>query len=102
MSRPSPPSGPSCPSRLSSTPKPESQISRRVRQAALAAGVGDGFPGNSGRVGKVWDMLDEGSDLPELMEACRWQSAVTPARYIKKKDEISEARQDEALTGATI
>ena len=79
----------------------ESQISRRVRQAALAAGVGDGFSGNSGRVGKVWDLLDEGSDLPELMEAGRWKSAVMPARYIKKKDERSEIRQDEALTGAT-
>ena len=63
--------------------------------------MGDGFSGNSGRVGKVWDMLDEGSDLPELMEAGRWKSAVTPARYIKKKDERPEIRQDEALTGAT-
>ena len=35
----------------------ESQISRRVRQAALAAGVGDGFSGNSvglGRSGTCW------------------------------------------------
>ena len=80
----------------------ESQISRRVRQAALAAGAGDGFSGNSGRVGKVWDMLDEGSDLPELMDAGRWKSAVMPARYLKKKDERPEIRQDEALTGATI
>ena len=77
----------------------ESQISRRVRQAALAAGLGDGFSGNSGRVGKVWDLLDEGSGITELMEAGRWKSAVMPARYIKKKDEISEARQDETLTG---
>ena len=47
-------------------------------------------------------MLDEGSDLPELMEAGRWQSAVMPARYVKKKDDRSEIRQDETLTGATI
>ena len=79
----------------------ESQIGRRVRQAALAAGVGDGFSGNSGRVGKVWDLVDEGSGITELMEAGRWQSAAMPARYIKKKDEISEARQDETLTEAT-
>ena len=79
----------------------ESQISRGVRQAALAARAGDGFSGNSGRVGKVWDMLNEGSDLYELMEAGRWKSAVMPARYIKKKDKRPESRQDEVLTGAT-
>ena len=80
----------------------ECQIGRRVRQAALAAGLGDGFSGNSGRVGKVLDLSNSGLGIPELMEAGRWKSAATPARYMKKKDELSEARQAEALTGATI
>ena len=79
----------------------ESQIGRRVRQAALAAGVGDGFSGNSGRVRKVWDLLDEDSDLPELMEVGRWKCDVMPARYIKKKEEGSGIHQDETLTRAT-
>ena len=78
------------------------QIGRRVRQAALTAGLGDGFSGNSGRVGKVWDLLDEGSDLPELIEAGRWKSAAMPTRYIKNRNERSEIRQDEALTGTII
>ena len=80
----------------------ECQIGRRVRQAALAAGLGDGFSGNSGRVGKVLDLSNSGLGIPELMEAGRWKSAATPARYMKKKDASSEVRQDEALTGATI
>ena len=79
----------------------ECQIGRRVRQAALTAGLGDGFSGNSGRVGKVLDLSNSGLGIPELMEAGRWKSPVTPARYIKKKDERSKIRQDEVLTGAT-
>ena len=61
------------------------QIGRRVRQAALTAGLGDGFSGNSGRVGKVLDLSNSGIGIPELMEAGRWKSAGTPARYIKKR-----------------
>ena len=90
MRRPSPPSGQSCLSLLPAMPKtvssgcPKCQIGRRVRQAALAAGLGDGFSGNSGRVGKVLDLSNSGLGIPELMEAGRWKSAATPARYIKK------------------
>lgn len=61
------------------------QIGRRVRQAALTAGLGDGFSGNSARVGKVLDLSNSGLDTSGLMEAGRWQSAVTPARYSKKR-----------------
>ena len=81
---------------------PQSQLYRPVRQAALTAGLGDGFSGNSGRVGKVLDLSNSGLGIPELMEAGRWKSAVMPARYIKKKDESSEVCQAEALTWATI
>ena len=63
----------------------ECQIGRRVRQAALTAGLGDGFSGNSGRLGKVLDLSNSGLGIPELMEAGRWKSAGTPARYIKKR-----------------
>ena len=80
----------------------ESQVGRRVRQSALAAGLGDGFSGNSGRVGKVQDLSNSGLDIPGLMAAGRWKSAVMPARYIKKKDDRSEICQDGVLTGATI
>ena len=50
----------------------------------------------------MWGPLDEGSGLPELMKVGRWKLDVMPSRYIKKKDERPEVRQDEALTGATI
>ena len=80
----------------------DSQIGRRVRQSALAAGLGDGFSGNSGRVGKVQDLSNAGLDIPGLMAAGRWQSAAMPARYIKKKDDRAEICQDGVLTGATI
>ena len=59
----------------------ESQIGRRVRAAALAAGLGDGFTGHSGRVGMAQDLTAAGVELPALMVAGRWQSPRMPARY---------------------
>ena len=58
-----------------------SQIGRRVRAAALAAGLGDGFTGHSGRVGMAQDLTAAGVELPALMVAGRWQSLRMPARY---------------------
>ena len=58
-----------------------SQIGRRVRAAALAAGLGDGFTGHSGRVGMAQDSTAAGVELPALMVAGRWQSPKMPARY---------------------
>ena len=59
----------------------ESQIGRRVKAAAEAAGLGDGFTGHSGRVGMAKDLAATGVDLPALMQAGRWSSSRMPARY---------------------
>ena len=49
-----------------------SQIGRRVKAAAKAASLGDGFSGHSGRVGMAQDLAAAGVELPELMTAGRW------------------------------
>ena len=58
------------------TPQPvfglsTSQIGRRVRTAALAAGLGEGFSGHSMRVGMAQDLSSAGAELPALMQAGR-------------------------------
>ena len=58
-----------------------SQIGRRVKAAAKAAGLGDGFTGHSGRVGMAKDLAATGVELPALMQAGRWSSSRMPARY---------------------
>ena len=62
-----------------------SQIGRRVKAAAKAAGLGDGFTGHSGRVGMAQDLAATGVDLPALMTAGRWKSARMPARYTERQ-----------------
>ena len=58
-----------------------SQIGRRVRAAARAAGLGDGFSGHSMRVGMAQDLSAAGAELRALMEAGRWSTSAMPARY---------------------
>ena len=62
-----------------------SQIERRIRAAALAAGLGDGFSGHSGRVGMAQDLSAAGAELPELMTAGRWRSPEMPAVYTRRQ-----------------
>ena len=62
----------------------ESQIVRRVQAAALATGLGHGFTGNSGRIGKLHDLSDSGADIQDLMNAGWWESHTMPARYVKE------------------
>ena len=62
-----------------------SQIGRRVKAAARAAGLGDGFTGHSGRVGMAQDLAAAGAELPELMTAGRWKSSAMPARYTARQ-----------------
>ena len=61
------------------------QISRRIKQAARAAGMGDGFSGHSPRVGMARDLARAGIELPRLMNAGRWRSAAMPAHYIRNE-----------------
>ena len=62
-----------------------SQIGRRFRAAAVAAGLGDGYSGHSGRVGMAQDLSADGAGLPELMEAGRWESPTMPAIYTREQ-----------------
>ena len=61
----------------------DDQIARRVRAAAKAAGLGEGFSGHSARVGMAQDLARAGTELPALMTAGRWQSPTMPARYTR-------------------
>ena len=60
------------------------QIGRRVKAAAKAAGLGEGFTGHSGRVGMAQDLAKTGTELPALMAAGRWKSFKMPARYTER------------------
>ena len=61
------------------------QIGRRVKAAALAAGLGDGFTGHGGRVGMPQDLAKSGVELPALMTAGRWKNSKIPARYTERQ-----------------
>ena len=61
------------------------QISDRIKKAALAAGLGEGFSGHSPRVGMARDLARAGIELPSLMNAGRWRSATMPAHYIRNE-----------------
>ncbi len=61
------------------------QITRRIKNAALAAGLGEGFSGHSPRVGMAQDLARAGTELPRLMTAGRWRSPRMPAHYIRNE-----------------
>ena len=61
------------------------QISARIKQAARAAGLGDGFSGHSPRVGMARDLARAGIELTSLMNAGRWRTATMPAHYTRNE-----------------
>ena len=61
------------------------QISNRIKQAALAAELGEGFSGHSPRVGMAQDLARAGIELPGLMTAGRWRSPMMPAHYTRNE-----------------
>lgn len=61
------------------------QISNRIKRAAAAAGLGDGFSGHSPRIGMARDLARAGTELPRLMTAGRWRSPRMPALYIRNE-----------------
>ncbi len=63
----------------------QQQIGRRVKAAAKAAGLGEGFSGHSGRIGMAQDLVKSGVELPALMTAGRWKSSKMPARYTERQ-----------------
>ena len=60
-------------------------IGNRVRAAAKAAGLGEGYTGHSGRVGMAQDLVKSGVELPALMTAARWKSSKMSARYTERQ-----------------
>lgn len=63
----------------------EQQINRRIKAAAHAAGLGEGFSGHSGRVGMARRMTSNGAPLPVVMRQGRWESERMPARYVRNE-----------------
>lgn len=61
------------------------QISKRIKVAAQAAGLGDGFSGHSPRVGMARDLAGFGVELPTLMTAGRWRTPAMPAHYVRNE-----------------
>ena len=61
------------------------QIGRRVNAAAVAAGLGEGFTGHSGRVGMAQDPAKTSAELPALMTAGRWKNSAMPTRYTERQ-----------------
>ena len=67
------------------------QISRRIKQAAQWAGLGDDFSGHSPRVGMACDLARAGIELPSLMTAGRWRSPKMPALYTRNETVVRGA-----------
>ena len=61
------------------------QMTNRIRKAAIAAGLGDGFSGHSPRVGMARDLARAGTSLTNLMNAGRWKTATMPANYTRNE-----------------
>lgn len=62
------------------------QMNNRIKAAAVAAGVGEGFRGHSARVGMAQDLVRAGTELTALMNAGRWKSHEMPAHYTRNEE----------------
>ena len=62
----------------------ERQIANRIKSATKHAGLHDRFAGHSPRVGMAIDLALDNVEIPALMQAGRWKSERTAARYIRK------------------
>ena len=58
-------------------------IARRVKAAAMVAGLGPGFSGHRGRVGMARRMARAGAPTHEIMEQGRWRSTGMVADYTR-------------------
>lgn len=76
-----------------------SQISRRIADAARAAGLGEGYSGHSPRIGMAMDLVRKKQSLVAIQNVGRWRSAVMPARYarglIAGQNAVAEFYEDE-------
>ncbi|MDE0206687.1 MAG: tyrosine-type recombinase/integrase [Candidatus Tectomicrobia bacterium] len=63
------------------------QISRRLKEAGKAAGLGTGFSGHSGRVGMARRMTSNGAPMAVTMHQGRWKSPRMVTRYTREEPE---------------
>jgi integrase len=63
-------------------------IPRLLRRAAVLAGVREpmAVSGHSCRVGMAQDLVENGAELPAVMQAGRWKSPTMPARYAENAE----------------
>ena len=67
-------------------------INRRVKTAAQAAGLGEGFSGHSGRVGLARRMARAGAPDSAIMRQGRWSSSAMVAKYTRGESAGDAAR----------
>ena len=67
-------------------------INRRVKTAAKAAGLGQGFSGHSGRVGLARRMARAGAPDSAIMRQGRWSSSAMVAKYTRGESAGDAAR----------
>ena len=60
-------------------------VARRLTAVYVAAGLGPGYSGHSGRVGMAQDLAASGAGLPAIMTAGRWKSSTMPAHYTARQ-----------------
>ena len=58
-------------------------LANRVRAAARAAGLGDGFTGHSGRIGMARRMVAAGAPNAAVQRQGRWKHGDMVARYTR-------------------
>ena len=58
-------------------------LANRVRDAASAAGLGDGFSGHSGRIGMARRMVAAGAPNAAVQHQGRWRHGDMVARYTR-------------------
>ena len=58
-------------------------LANRVRAAARAAGLGDGFTGHSGRIGMARRMVAAGAPNAAVQHQGRWKQGDKVARYTR-------------------
>ena len=62
-----------------------SALTRRIKAAAQAAGIDPrNITTHSPRIGMAQDLTAAGTDLPGLMQACRWDTSKMAAHYTKR------------------
>ena len=67
-------------------------ISRRIKAAAAAAGLGEFFSGHSGRVGMARRMAKAGAPTHEIMAQGRWKTAGMVETYTREEEAGRAAR----------